>query len=216
MRKNAAESLRDRLQDTVRNCIVLNERLENVLHIPQQHLPGEIRHGKVSAAPVPWYTTAAFLITDLSAETRRTERELREDAGQPVRYRGGSNLNTYKSLESIVAISWIVDDEPVKECTRWMDKWCGRARIALGEMDEPRQLPRQPGQKAPSCPFCLERTLRFWALSGMVRCINPACFIDIEEQDPKKKRKPSARMEFSNVAGEVILVWNDNSVGVSV
>lgn len=202
-------SLRSHLQEAVHACVILSERLENVLATPLQHLPGEVRHGKVSAAPVPWYTTAAWLITDLHAESRRMEATMRVHANQPTRQRGGSDLNTYKALESVVAVSWAVEDEFVQECTRWIEKWCGRARIALGEADEPRRLPRQPGQKDPACPFCTERTLRFWALSGAVRCVNPACFLE-------DGRKASARMEYSNVASDFVLVWNDNSVGVPV
>jgi hypothetical protein len=204
-----AGSLRDQLQEAIEDCIVLNERLERILPTPLHHLPGEIRHGKVSAAPVPWYTQAAWLIMDLHAESREMESRLRLYAAQPVRVRGGSSDNTYKALEAVMAISWAVEDNCVQECRRWIDRWCGRARIALGETDEPRRLPRQPGQKDPACPYCTERTLRFWALSGMVRCVNPACRLD-------DGQKPSARMEYSNIASDFILVWSDNSVGVPV
>lgn len=200
-------SLRAQLQDAVSNCISLNKRLEQVLGIPIRHLPGEMRHGKVSSAPVPWYSTAAWLIFDLHAEARDMESRLRIHAGQPIRDRGGSSNNTYKALEGVLSVSWAVDDGYVQECRRWLEKWCGRARIALGELDEPRRLPRQPGQKDPSCPFCTERTLRFWALSGIVRCINPSCAME-------DGRKPSARIEFSKIAADFVLVWADNSVGV--
>ncbi len=197
-------SLRAQLQDELRECVVLNERLELVLHLPASHLPGEIRHGKVSAAPVPWNTTAAYLITDLHAESRKMESGLRVSAGQPARRRGGSSENTYKALEGVMAVCWAVDDGYVHECMRWLKKWCGLARIALGEKDAPQKL-------EPLCPYCSERTLRFWALSGVVRCINPSCFLDEE-----KTQKPIAHMEYSKVAGDFVLVWSDNSVGVAV
>lgn len=203
-REITAGSLRAQLQEVIEESIRLNSHLESVLHLPMSHLPGEIRHGKVSAAPVPWYTTAAWLIMDLHAESRDMEAKLRIVAGQPSRERGGSNQNTYKALESMMAVSWAVDDGWVKECTRWLRKWCGQARIALGEKDAPRKL-------EPGCPYCSERTLRFWALSGVVRCINPACFVDKQE-----KKKPQAHMEYSKVAGDFVLVWSDNSVGVAV
>jgi hypothetical protein len=201
-REITAGSLRAQLREAIHECVCLNERLECVLHLPSSHLPGEIRHGKVSAAPVPWYTTAAYLITDLHAESRGMESRLRLVAGHPVRKRGGSGDNTYKALEGVMSVSWAVDDGRVMECTRWLRKWCGQARIALGEKDAPRKL-------EPGCPYCQERTLWFWALSGVVRCINPACFAD-------NGKKPQAHMEFSKVAGDFVLVWVDGSVGVPV
>jgi hypothetical protein len=209
----APGSLRDQLQEAIRSSITLNDCLERVLPTPLRHLPGEVRHGKVSAAPVPWYSGAAWLIFDLHAKSRSMENELRELAGHAQRTRGGSTGNTYKALESIMAVSWSVEDEIVKECNIWLQSWCGRAYIALGLKDEPRRLPRQPGQKDPSCPFCNERTLRFWAYTGVVRCINSECCINPESTEPVKAQ---ARMEWSTVANDFVLVWNDNSVGVPV
>lgn len=205
----APGSLRDQLQEIVRNSITLNERLERVLPTPLHTLPGEVRHGKVSAAPIPWYSRAAYLILDLHAQAREMESVLRLIAGQPVRDRGGSNINTYKALESVVALSWAVDDGKVQECKTWLEGWEGKARIALGEADEPRRLPRHPGQPDPSCPYCSQRTLRFWALERLVRCINPSCYIDEEH-----KKRAIARMEFSGIVGDFVLVWSDNSVGL--
>jgi len=209
MKKSAAGSLRDCLREAVRDCITLNERLEAVIHLPQQHLSGDIRHGKVSAAPIPWFSAGAYLITDLHAESREMEARLRMTAGQPVRDRGGSGGNTYKALEAVLGLAWAVDDGRVLECTKWLERWCGRARIALGEADQPRRLPRQPGQRDPVCPYCGAQTLRYWALSGIIRCINPSCFLE-------DGGRAQARMEFSTIADDFVVVWSDNSVGVPI
>lgn len=187
----------------------LNAQLECALPYPAYRLADtSTRRGKASSAPLPWFTGAAWLILELHAESRAMEARLRDAAGQPARPRGGSSENTMKALEAVVAVSHAVDDKAVTDCCEWLTKWCNRARIILGEKDEPRRLPRSPGNPEPRCPWCKHCTLRFWSLEGIVRCINPVC----KDEDDKK---PRGRIEISKFTGEISLIWQDGLVGVA-
>lgn len=144
---------------------------------------------------------------DLHAWVRDEEAVLHLITELPVRQRGGSSTNTSKAMESIIAAAWKADDERIKDTCRWLENWARRARIALGEVDQPQFLPRQPGQPAPKCPFCKHTTLRFWPLRGEVRCIDVSC-------SDEEGRRPRAIMEISSFTMSWELVWQDGISGV--
>lgn len=202
-------SLRARFEISVKDTCRLNDELEAAIPEPVRHPNSSIKHGKVSAAPIPWFSQAAFLVLDLHAEAREREATMRLAAGLPSRPRGNSAKNTVAALEAAISVSWNVDDGRVDDYRRWLDSWCRRAMVALGETDAPQQLPQEVGGKQPKCPFCSKQTLRMWPIRGEIRCLNPAC-------RDEEGRKPRAQMEFSNFTREWELVWSDGGVGVPV
>lgn len=164
-------------------------------------------HGKVDHSQPPWNASAANVILDLHALTRKMESELRAELGLPRRIRGGSDANTAQALDAVLRLAESADDWLVRVYSRELDRWAKRARVTLDETEFPRRLPRQPGHPEPVCPFCHAHTLRSLPAAGDIFCINPAC------KDENKKR-PRARMEYSKVAGDWVMVWQDDVVGL--
>jgi hypothetical protein len=120
----------------------------------------------------------------------------------PDRLRGGSAANTRKALEAVQRLCEGADDHMALSATRTLRHWLKQALIALGEMEAPRRIPRLPGEKEPSCPWCANHTLRMLPLEGLIVCVTPKC----TDEDG---RKPRARMQFSSHVGDFVLVWQD-------
>ncbi len=200
-------SIHARLLEAVSEARGLNDQLETVIGEPISHQNTAVKRGKIAAAPIPWYSQAAYLLLDLHAWSREREALMRMAAQLPARDRGGSSSNTGLALESNISVAWNTDHGRVEECCSWLEQWARKARIALGEVDRPRLLPQFPGQSQPKCPFCQHTTLRFWPLRGEVRCIDSSC------TDPDGKR-PRAVMEISSFTHNWELIWQDGGVGV--
>lgn len=201
-------ALRTRLRESVSHALSLNERLESVIAVKSRVNSGAF-HGKVDHSQPPWSAAVANAVLDLHAMSRDAEGRLRASLSLPYRLRGGSSDNTGKALESLLRLSEGAGDAFVRENIRWLDGWCRKASIALNEAEVPRRLPRMEGQGEPSCPFCECRTLRMLPLHGLIRCVNPECRDD-------KDRKPNARLEYSDHAGEIVLRWQDDIIGLPV
>lgn len=167
------------------------------------------RTGKLDHSQPPWAAPAALAMLDLHAWTRRQEAEWKRKAGLPARIRGGSAGNTKIALRSLCDLSNSMDDGSVLGSLRELSRWTRRARIVLGELELPRRLPRSAGNREPACPFCHMRTLRMWALRGIVRCISPEC-------RDSEGRRPVARMEWSGFTGQLELIWQDGGAGLAV
>jgi hypothetical protein len=201
-------AIRTRLRESVSHALSLNERLESVIAVKSRVNSGAF-HGKVDHSQPPWSAAVANAVLDLHAMSREAEGRLRASLSLPYRPRGGSSDNTGKAMESLLRLSEGADDAYVRENIRWLDGWCRKASIALNEAEVPRRLPRMEGQGEPSCPCCECRTLRMLPLHGLIRCVNPECRDD-------KDRKPSARLEYSDHAGEMVLRWQDDIIGLPV
>lgn len=199
-------AIRTRLRDAVAHALSLNQRLESVIAVKSRQNSGGF-HGKIDHSQPPWSAPVASAVMDLHAMSREAEGRLRASLSLPCRARGGSSDNTRGALESLLRLSEGAQDAFVRENIRWLDGWCRKASIALGETEIPRRLPRTEKQDEPSCPFCECRTLRMLPLYGIIRCINPEC---TDDQD----RKPSARLEYSGIAGEMVLRWQDDIIGL--
>jgi len=195
--------LRTRLKDSVTHAVDLGDRLEGLIAIKSRQ-PGSF-HGKVDHSQPPWNAPAAYAITSLHALSRRMERDLREDRGLSPLPRGGSHANTRKALEAVVVHAEVVDDFMVRLCTRELDRWWRSASIALNEIEVPKRLPRSPGKPEPRCPFCNGTTLRVKIMENDIRCISPKC-IDADGN------KPVARMEYSVIAGDYVVRWQDGII----
>lgn len=199
--------IRVRLRAAVTDVITVSSVLEDVIAEPTRRPRDQGKHGRVTHSQPPWNAPIAHLITELHARARDLELTFRHRLNLTERKRGASSANTAFALEALTSLGATVDDLLVADAVRWLEGWVSRARVELGERDRPSRLPRQPGGPEPVCPYCEHLTLRFWATRGEVRCINPAC----ANEDG---RRPAALMEWSSVAADWVLAWNDGIVGI--
>lgn len=199
-------AIRNLLRESVTEALGLDSQLA-VLVAARPSRPSGGFHGKIDFSQPPWHAPVAQAHLELHAFSRRFERELRHELDLPPRYRGGSDDNTPKALEAICRLSEKADDFIVRLGNREIGKWCRRASIALELTEVPRRVPRSPGQPEPRCPFCSNHTLRTRPLEAQVYCINPGC------RDENGK-KPEAHLEFSVVAQDWVMVWQDGIAGV--
>lgn len=203
----AHQAIRDELRSSVTHALVLNGQLELVVAVKVKQ-PGTF-HGKVDFSQPPWYAPVANAITDLHALAREMEAWLRLSQHLPSRPRGGSSENTRKALEGVVRLSEAALDGTVRGHTRELNGWGRRAKVALGETEMPKKLPRQPGEPERKCPFCKNHTLRMTPLGlcrdEQIKCVNPGC-------KDEEGRPPTARVEYFH--GELVLRWMDGIIGL--
>lgn len=203
-------AIRNQLRDSAVHALGLNDRLGSLIAVkPRQ--PSGVFHGKIDFSQPPWHSPVAICFLDMHALSRKIERDFRHELNLPVRYRGSSDANTRKALHASIDLAQTAEDYVVRLETRDLEKWSRRASIALGETEVPRRLPRMAGKPEAKCPFCRNTTLRMCPFDmdghGEVRCVNPKC-------KDEEGRKPSARMEFSKLAGDWVIVWQDGVAGV--
>ncbi len=199
--------LRTRLRALTADTATISAQLEQVIATTTPRVAGSPRRGRIDHSQPPWNAPVANLILDLHTHSRDMENTLRRHLGIPDKPRGTSTANTACALDAVANLAESSTDAKVGDCVAWLDRWVGRARVVLGERDEPRRLPRQPGLPEPRCPYCERMTLRHWASKGEVRCVNPEC-------KTEDGRRPAALMAWSNVAVEWVLAWNDGYVGI--
>lgn len=120
--------------------------------------------------------------------------------------RGGSDTNTRNALESVADISYALDDGAVLDIIRELDSWARKSKIALGDAEGFRRIPRSPGQREQACPWCGYLTLRYLPLRGVVRCVNPVCR-DVDGV------RPSAVVGITDDGPS--LTWHDGTSGFS-
>jgi hypothetical protein len=199
--------LRARLRELVTEAIGVDTQLEQVIALSTPTRSDGRKRGRIDHSQPPWNAPVAHLVTDLHAEARAMEATLRRGLDIPDKRRGPSSENTARALEAVANLAESSRQPLVAECVNWLNRWVGRARVVLGERDQPQRLPRSPGLPEPRCPYCERMTLRHLASRGEVRCINPEC-------KTGEGRRPVARMEWSVVAVEWVLAWNDGYVGI--
>jgi hypothetical protein len=201
----SAASRQERLAAEVSEAKGQYRKLELAIASQSPRLPGR-SGGKPGSRP-PWNTAAAMLILEMQAGSRHEETRLKLLLGLPARHRGGSDANTLLALDAIVTLADAAGDEAAWPVLHWLGRWNGAAARALGEASAITELPRQPGEPARPCPFCGCLTLRFWALHGIVRCVNPDCRDD-------EGRRPWAKVEYSGFTQQLELVWMDGVAGL--
>ena len=207
------KSLYERLRTATTELKELLQQLEQVL----PHCPREgFRPPGASGSPTrgnnrlaAWNTQAAWAILEVHAGSRELEQDLRYRQTGIIRDRGGSDTNTAAALDAIVSLAAGSDDWALRMAVRKTERWCWQARLALGQTEPWTHIPRQPGQRAARCRWCTFTTLRMKPLSGLVRCINPACY-------DSAGNRPIAKVEFGTGFGEPLLVWQDETVGLAV
>jgi hypothetical protein len=198
-------AIRETLKDSVGHAITLDSRLE-LLIAERPSRPSGNFHGKIDFSSPPWHAPVAHCHFDLHALSRKLERDLRSELNLPRRYRGGSSSNTPKALHAVNRLAQGADDFIVRLSTKELEKWSRRASIALELTEAPKKLPRLPKEPERPCPWCKNRTLRILPLKGEIYCVNPAC-------KDEEGRKPKASLEYSSVANDLVLVWQDNLIG---
>jgi hypothetical protein len=196
-------ALRTEFRDTVRDALLLGDRLEPGIAIKSKG-SSEVFHGKVDHSQPPWNSSVANVILELHAWCRDTESLWRLRASLTVRIRGGSDGNTRKALGALTALSEGVDDWVVVDGNRWLSGWCRRASVALGESESVKRLPRNVGERSAVCPWCKRDTLRQMALAGIIFCCDPGCR---DEED----RRPKGQLEY--FSGEWVMRWQDDIIG---
>lgn len=199
-------AIRESLKDSVQHAIALDIRLE-LLIAERPSRPSGNFHGKIDFSSPPWHAPVAHCHFDLHALSRKLERDLRAELNLPRRYRGGSSSNTPKALHAVHRLAQGADDFMVRLSAKELEKWSRRASIALEITEPPKKLPRLPKEPERLCPFCKNRTLRIISLEGKIYCVNPAC-------KDNEGRKPEARLEYSAIVNDLVLVWQDNAVGL--
>jgi hypothetical protein len=197
-------AVRLQFRDTVKDAVVLNERLEAVIAIKSKGGSSEVFHGKIDHSTPPWNTSAANLIMELHAAVRDLEGVWQLRAGLSLRVRGGSTRNTLKAFEALTRLSEAVDDTSVINGDRQLSGWCRRASAALGDSEAPKRLPRVLGEREAVCPWCKRDTLRQMALAGIVFCCDPSC-------TDEEGRRPKAQLEYFD--SEWVLRWMDGILG---
>ena len=209
----SGQSLHSRLTVAAAELKDLLAELEKILpHRPREGFrpPGASgspsRGGSRLAA---WNTAAAYAILEVHAGVRELEQDMRYRISGSLRQRGGSDSNTLAAIDAVVSLAAGSDDWSLRNALRKLERWGWQARLALGQTEPWTHIPRQPGQRAARCPWCSFATLRMKPLSGLVRCVNPAC-------TDGAGQRPVAKVEFGPGFGEPLLVWQDSSVGLAV
>lgn len=202
-------AVRERLRDAAETAIDLDQRLEEVIAVPVSKIRGDNKRGRIDHSQPPWNARVAHLIMELHSGARVIEAEYRTVLNMRWQYRGDKDSNTKLALLAVLNLAEAAEDSFIAEHVRWLNSWCARALIVLGDRDLPKHLPRDVGQPEPRCPYCARLTLRFWAIQGEVRCVNPAC----RDGDD---RRPVARMEYSPVVQDWILAWRDGTTGMGM
>jgi hypothetical protein len=200
-----------RLNRAVSDLVRLLEELEQVLpHRPREGFRpagASGSPGKPGARLASWNTAAAMVILDVHAGSRELEQNLRYRLTGSLFERGGSDANTSAALKSVVSLAAGAGDWELGHAVRTIERWCWQSRLALGETEPWVHVPRLPGQRAARCLFCGFTTLRMKPLSGLLRCINPACY-------DTDGRHPLGRVEFGPGFGEPMLVWTSGDIGI--
>lgn len=145
-----------------------------------------------------------MVLLDLHAWSREAEALACLRACLPRRDRGGSTGNTRKALERLTGLCEAAGDEEVGDCVDWLNGWCRKAEIVLGERESVHRLPRLAGERESVCPWCGKDTLRQLAQQGVIFCCDVSC-------TDEEGRRPRAQLEMFK--GEFVLRWMDGILG---
>jgi hypothetical protein len=176
---------------------------------PPSRTSADLRHATHVGSSPSWHEQAAYAALELAARARMLETSLRGELGLPERPRGGSTHNTIQAVNALPGLCVGAPQDAVREALDVLNRWIGKARIIVGEVEPLRRLPRDVGGAEPRCPWCDFMTLRQQPYAGLLRCVNPAC------RDQNGNRVVG-RVEFGRLSAQPILVWDSGDVGLSV
>jgi hypothetical protein len=196
-------SLRERLKSSTDQAWKLYCALNAVIPFKEASKGQRISRQKLTASTIPWHGSAAGLVTDFYAEVRRLEVNLKAAVTgiRGVR-RGGSDGNTRMALQSIVNLSFSVDDQTVLGILGFVDRWIRQANAVFNPDLGLHRLPRTPGEKDMRCPWCEYQTMRWQPATGIIVCINPECTTD-------EGVRPRWRADYEIVGDEMLFTWNE-------
>lgn len=204
------DSVHTRLTDNTAELIALLPRLEAELPEKKRNPHGGFGSGKGGHHPLAaWNVQAAMLILDIHVGARELETNLRYQVAGTVWVRGGSETNTEKCLKGLPSLAMGVPYDVQVMAIRRTESWIYRGRLVLGDAEPVSRLPRLPGEPEPACPYGPHKgTLRVQHLTGVVRCLHPAC-------RDSNGNKPSGRIELGAYSGEPLIAWADGVTGVA-
>lgn len=206
---NMEDSIVDQMSDTAQAAISLLATLEELITEPPGRSMPDLRHATHVGSSPSWHQQAAFAVLDIGQLARLTENMLQRCVGLPERHRGSSTHNTILALQALSGLSVAATDHAALDVCGMVQRWIGRARIIVGDVEPLRRLPRTVGEEEPRCPQCHFMTLRQQPYAGLLRCINPAC-------RDQAGRRVVGRVEFGRLSAEPILVWDSGDVGLTV
>jgi hypothetical protein len=197
-------SIRARLRTTTDNAWRLYCALE--VTVPHRQVTGPditgIRQRRV-VAPIPWNSVAAELTLEFAAEIRRLETHLKERiVGGYPRRRGDSDTNTRLAADSVVNLCETCDDSDVLGVLNYLSSWTRRAENYFNPEGGLRRLPREPGQKETSCPYCQCKTMRWNVARGLAVCVNPLC-------RNQSGSRPRWSAEYIVLGGQLVFRWDE-------
>ncbi len=150
-----------------------------------QNSQPRIHRQRLVASTVPWHSRAAMLVTELDAEIRRLEVQLKEHISGTLRgRRGGSRQNTRHALRSVANLAEAVDDQVVLGILNKISRWTRQADAIFEPEKGLHRIPRAPGEGEMRCPYCAFPTMRWHPASGIAVCVNPEC-ITAENTRPR-------------------------------
>lgn len=194
-------SLRERLKSSINEAWNLYCALEVMLPFKEASKGQPISRQKLTASTIPWHGTAAGLIHDFYAEVRRLEVNLKSMiTGIHGVRRGGSDGNTKMALQSIVNLSYAVDDQTVLGVLNYISKWARQAQAVFNPDMGLHRIPRAPGEGEMRCPWCEYQTMRWQPATGSIICVNPECRTD-------KDIRPRWQASYDIVGDETRVVW---------
>ena len=196
-------SLRERLKSSTEQAWKLYCALESVIPYKEVGRGQRISHQKLTASPIPWHGSAAGLVLDFYAEVRRLEINLKAEATgiRGVR-RGGSDGNTRMALQSVVNLSFAVDDQMVIGILGYVEGWVRQATVVFDPDLGLHRLPRTPGEDEMRCPWCEFQTMRWQPATGIIVCVNPECRNGDGE-------RPRWQADYEIVGDDMRFTWNE-------
>lgn len=153
-----------------------------------------------------WNSSVAYLVMEIHSGLREIETNLRYMVAGVLRNHGGGDGVTRAILDRVADLTAGASTASATAVAVQLEKWCYRARLALGESEPLARMPRLPGAPEPPCPYCGRTSIRYQPSSGVLTCVNPGC----RDRDGKRTR---GRVEVGRYTGEPRVAWQDGSSG---
>jgi hypothetical protein len=203
-------ALHVRITEDVAVLTGLLDRLEAELPEKKRNPHGGHGAGKGGHHPLAaWNSQIAMLVMDIHGGAREIELDLRYSVTGALRFRGGSDRNTQKSLSNLVPLCAGCDYAAVQLVAKRLEAWIWRARMVLGDAEPFSRLPRLPGQSDPRCPFCKTAgSLRVKHATGVVICLRPGCC-------DSDGNRTTGRVEVGPYSGQPLIAWASGETGVA-
>lgn len=194
-------SLRERLKSSIEASWRLYCALEVMIPHKEASRGQPISRQKLTAATIPWHSTAAWLISEYYAEVRRLEVNLKAElTGIRGVRRGGSDGNTRMAAQSINNLVVSADDQIAMGVLGFFERWNRKAQAVFNPDLGLHRIPREPGDGELRCPWCEYQTMRWQPATGIIVCVNPECRND-------EGVRPRWRADYDIVGDQMQFTW---------